>query len=302
MRYLLLIVVLLIVYGSTYPFNFSSAHADPWAWQQFLSNWNLTTSLGDVLGNLGMFIPFGLIGILALQPIHRLWVRIGLVLLLGFILAFVLQGMQIYLPTRSPALSDALWNMVGVALGIAIGLFVEKRGWSVQRSVSTYLSLPSCILLAWFVAELLPLVPSLSLQGIKDSLKPLLLDPDFSIVDVFFQAAGVLLAGRLLAAIVGESASIRVLPVLIGLLLLGKVLVVTLVLDLSTCVGVTVGYACWWVIRAWHEPRRSQTIFFVLFFAYTLSALMPLAIRTEPAEFNWIPFADSLQGAILSNK
>ena len=248
-----------------------------------------------------MFIPFGLIGMLSFQPINRLWARIGLVLLLGFILAFVLQGMQIYLPTRSPALSDVLWNIAGIALGIAIGLFVEKSGWSVQRSVSTYLSLPSCILFVWFVAELLPLVPSLDLQEIKNSFKPLLLDPGFSIVDAFSQAAGVLLAGRLLAAIVGESASIRVLPALIGLLLIGKVVVVTQVLDLSTCVGVTIGYVCWWVIHAWREPRRSQAIFFALFFAYTLSALMPLAIRTGPAEFNWIPFADSLQGSMLTN-
>jgi hypothetical protein len=57
-------LVLLIAYGSLYPFDFAAAPEG--AFSIMFSQATLFSSIGDALGNIGLFIPLGLLGVLTI--------------------------------------------------------------------------------------------------------------------------------------------------------------------------------------------------------------------------------------------
>ena len=59
---ILAIILLLIAYGSLYPGNFSAPPAG--SVHRFLTDFRWFTSLGDVLGNIALFFPLGMAGVI----------------------------------------------------------------------------------------------------------------------------------------------------------------------------------------------------------------------------------------------
>jgi len=53
------LLAIAIVYGSLFPFNYVAPASLPEAWRAFWSNTRLFTSIGDVLGNVALFVPWG---------------------------------------------------------------------------------------------------------------------------------------------------------------------------------------------------------------------------------------------------
>jgi VanZ family protein len=294
----LFIVAALIAYGSLYPFHFTVPQLHAAAWMKLFSDSSSLTSRGDALGNLALFVPFGFAGVFAL-PGQSPPVRVVVLTFISLALAAVLQVAQIYFPPRTPAVADIFWNMVGTGLGMLAGLSLRNHirlRW--QAWEHTY-TIPLSLIVLWIAAELLPLVPSLDLQSIKGSLKALL-RLHMSPPDVLWHAAGVLVAGRALAAIFGAPRALQLLAVLVAVVIAGKVLIVTRVLNASTLIGLAIGYGVW----RFMSKRMSGSdagVLAVLLAAYTLKALEPFELRPVPAAFSWIPFASMLQGAMLIN-
>src|SRR5690606_26010411 len=112
---LLLIVAALIVYGSLYPFEFALANADSRALHRLLTIDPLGTSRSDILANVALFVPFGLVGVTAAGGQSLRPMRILLVLLFGLALAVALQVAQLFIPSRVPTLTDVVWNGLGLA-------------------------------------------------------------------------------------------------------------------------------------------------------------------------------------------
>ena len=74
MGLLLFLVACLITYGSLYPFEFSQDGVNQAAIDAFLASWSVPSSRGDILGNVVLFIPLGLIGMLAFRcPLVGSW-------------------------------------------------------------------------------------------------------------------------------------------------------------------------------------------------------------------------------------
>ena len=155
---ILLVIALLIGYGSLYPGNFSAPEAG--AMKKFLTDWRLFTSLGDLLGNIGLFFPLGMAGILFASDKHAARIPIGGLIFLSLIYAFILQLAQVWLPTRSAALADVIWNMVGMALGIAAARLMGRRSSERIHAFDWASLVPLSVLALWLLIELLPLVPS----------------------------------------------------------------------------------------------------------------------------------------------
>jgi len=293
---ILLIVSALIAYGSLYPFDFTVPGSAADAWGTLLHDWSMTTSRGDALGNLALFLPLGFIGVFAFpgrSPVAVM--RLGL---FSLFLAAVLQVAQIYFPPRTPAIADVMWNMMGACLGIAAGLVLRDSVRLRWQSWDRAYAVPLTLIVLWIAAELLPLVPSLDLQLIKESVKALLA-LHMSTPDIVWHAGGVLLAGRALTAIAGRSRALRWLAVLIVVVIAGKMLIVTRVLNASTLAGLVLGYGAWGVVSM--RPSRDAVVVCALVIAYTLKALFPMTLRAVPADFNWLPFAGMLQGSMLIN-
>ncbi len=109
---ILSVIAVLIAYGSLYPGNFSTPDAG--AVKKFLTDWHLFTSPGDLLGNIALFFPLEMAGILFGSSRVNVTIRVAWLLFLALVYSFALQLTQVWLPSRSAALADVLWNMTGM--------------------------------------------------------------------------------------------------------------------------------------------------------------------------------------------
>lgn len=295
-------VTLLIAYGSLYPFDFQSPSDLGLAFRNLLTDRSLWTSRGDVLGNVGLFVPLGVVGVwwVAGPAARRSAAMVTFVG--GLVLAFALQVAQIWIASRSAVLADIAWNGLGLLLGIGAGIALASERFARRVGLQTTAPASTLGLLSlWLVAEMAPLVPTLDLGTIKASVKQLVLTPSVNPVEAVYLAAQVVFVSNLVSTAVGRHSSNEVLAALLGLVLVGKAFIVDLSLDWTTVVGFATGALAWYV---WTTGARravpSGALFSVLLGAYTLNALEPFALRT-PVPLSWVPFAASLDGSMLAN-
>lgn len=119
LRTLFLIISFLIVYGSLFPFQFHTGGLFSALARMRVGHSGLTDSVGNIL----LFVPFGLVGV-ALERARES--KRGMLPLArdGFLLALFCQLAQIFIPTRIPALIDVAWNMVGIGAGVGLAFLL----------------------------------------------------------------------------------------------------------------------------------------------------------------------------------
>ncbi|MGK0171280.1 MAG: glycopeptide antibiotics resistance protein, partial [Gammaproteobacteria bacterium] len=242
MNHLLFLIVAFIAYGSCYPFNFQGIdNLSLGRSQVFLS------SPGDIVGNIALFIPFGLIGLTASRRMPGQLAPVIALVIAGSVFASVLQGLQLFLPTRVPAFSDVVWNMVGIGIGIGIGPLAQR---STLPSIASYqFTRPVAIGALWILAELSPFVPSLDLQGISDSVKPLVRDPVVHWGPVLMHSTGWIVALHLLSQPYSPAKHARWWAVLPVLALLAQPFVIRNHLSIDECLGAVIGAMVWLLFR-----------------------------------------------------
>lgn len=296
---LLVLITCLIVYGSLYPFNFSLAK--PEALIHLFSNRNLITPMGDMVGNVILFFPLGVIVMLDRMRAWGLFRASISAVVIGLTLALGLQVLQIFLPTRDAALADVAWNMLGMLIGTLAGGYIAysyKLGmaiWPLSRAMPLYL-------LAGLVAiEWLPLVPSLDLQLIKAHLKELGSTPVTLAAPLWHGAGVAMFAGYLLGKVFSPRQSPVGLLLLLWVIALGKLFLEDMPVQPSGPVGLALGWLVWVSVQQCAEVRRSTLVWITLVLCYTASALAPYQLRDEAAGISSLPFATMLDGPILSN-
>ncbi|SEK30822.1 VanZ family protein [Nitrosovibrio tenuis] len=290
---ILLVIALLIAYGSLYPGDFSSSGKG--AVTNFLTDWRWFTSLGDVLGNIALFIPLGLASIFFASARPNASARIVWPLFLAFVYSFALQLAQVWLPSRSAALADVAWNMAGMTFGMAVAHLIEKRRVDTRRPFDSMLIIPQLILILWLINELFPLVPSLDLQKFRDALKPFFLGFNFSFPEAFMHAAAAVAAGSAFIALGRRPA--WWLGGLLILILAGKLAILNLVLDASVVIGLAAGYAgCLAALRL-GGTKIFHAAFWSLLAAWTIISITPF-VPARDGILNAIPFATMLRGSL----
>lgn len=293
-------VTVLIVYGSLYPFHFVAPASYQEALARLLAAGRIFSSRGDVLGNIALFLPLGVIAALGTQPRHRVLVWIG-AMLLAFIVALGCQLAQLYVPERDARLGDVIWNMLGMATGLVLGQ-VGTRAYS--RLITRWQAesaLALAVVALWMAVELAPFVPALSLQLIRDHLR-LLLQPVISWPALLLHASGPLAAAVFLDRALGSR--VRVRAALIGItcaVLLGRMITLSTGLDLSLVAGLLLGYWGAEAVLSFRETRRHGMVLGVLIAAITVRGLAPLEFSALPSDWHWIPFAGWLQGSMVAN-
>lgn len=108
--------MLLVAYASLYPFSGWREHGSSpfdYLWApapRYVTDFDLAA---NVLG----YVPYGFLGLAALQPALRRLSAAALVVASGAVLSLALEAAQSYLPTRVAASLDAVANVAGVAAG-----------------------------------------------------------------------------------------------------------------------------------------------------------------------------------------
>ncbi len=292
LRLLVLAACAVIVYGSLYPFDFRPFQGGE---LRALSDSLLRlTSRGDILGNVVLFVPLGLLARLA-------WPRQGwfTLLLWSGVLALSVQLAQLFLPSRDASLQDVLWNLFGVVLGAAsAGLVGRLRAWGLPLSTADAFALG--LLGLWLAARLTPFIPSLDWQLIKDSLKPLLLHPQWDWVRILVQTALWAVAARLWWAVWQGPARLPLYFAGAAVVFALEAITVANVVTLPSVLGAILGGLLWGL----HLSRRrwgDAALAVFLMLALVVQGLAPFQLRPVAEPFRWLPMHGFLQALSLFN-
>ncbi|WP_242476926.1 hypothetical protein [Halochromatium glycolicum] len=144
-------------------------------------------------------------------------------------------------------------------------------------------------------------MPSIDPQLVKDSLKPLLIEPHFALADSLATAIGIGVLGQALARLLGERASLPWLLLLAVLVLAVKPFIVIVELDLSTVIGFAMGCMTWALLLRFNGQARATVLLAALFLVLTLTSLESFHLADEPNPIGRIPFAEVLEGSMLVN-
>ncbi len=118
------ISVLLVLFMTLYPFNFSSQPG--FSVQYLLSYLYHPSNYSDFLVNIILFVPFGLsLTYLLFKKKLRGIGTLIVILLASFCLSFTVETLQIFLPSRTSTVSDILSNSLGGGLGF-LGFYLLK--------------------------------------------------------------------------------------------------------------------------------------------------------------------------------
>ena len=176
-RWLALLCAVLVTHGSLYPWRFQWPGSLAAAWSRLMHQSSWWTGLGDVAGNVVLFVPVGLLGLMLFDASRLGSLQRGLLVLVGgVVFAFALQVAQLFVPARDAALSDVVWNTLGLVLGLLLASVVSR----LLRGTAFTLRLPMALVGLWLALEWWPFVTTIDWQHIKDALKPLLLTPRWS--------------------------------------------------------------------------------------------------------------------------
>jgi len=296
-RSILIIVSVLIAYGSLYPFDFQMPHdSEIHAVMNTVFN-PFATTRGDLLGNIALFVPYGFAGVFATAQRSGLIARLILVLLSGALLAFVLQVGQFFVPQRDPSLVDVFWNVAGIVLGA--GFAVTPLARRLLSSIGKAVSLEVPVLLAgiWLAGELMPLVPSLDLQLLKQNLKPLLA-PEIHTTDALLNFAAWLTALHFLWSSKLLKNWTYLLPALPFAVMGAQLFIVANSFGFSELVGASVAVVVWVAAR---NSLRPVWLALLLAIGILASNLYPLDFSVARNVFSWVPFSDFLEGNMVAN-
>ena len=289
----------LIIYGSMYPFEFSST-VSPELMQDFLRSWRQKSGRGDILGNIALFVPFGYLGYLYLGNGRRLFQVLLPLGVIGFTLAMACQLVQLYIPARSPSLFDVYGNGLGFLLGFALAFRSGDRQLIAWRSNDLFKNFALLLIGSWMSARLLPFVPTIDWQSYKDAVKPLLHTPQFVWSEFLLMSVSWLVVAWMGKSILADRWRTVYLPISIVLVLGLEIVVVNNTVSLSDVCAGAMAVLMWRVVSRQNQ-RPGSGLPWLLLLTYALSTLFPFVMTAGPSTFHWLPFAGFLEGSMLIN-
>ncbi|MBS0291341.1 MAG: VanZ family protein [Proteobacteria bacterium] len=307
MRALLLLIAILIGYGSLYPFDFTANGQWPRQMAALFSRPDLHMSRGDLVGNLLLFAPYGFVAsLIGNGRAAGAAARLASWLALGLVLALVLQLAQLWLPSRVAAMSDVLANLGGMLLGVAAALpvprvlritagrpILDAAGQTSQRN-----HVPLVLMAVWLGYQWFPLVPTLDLQNIINALKPLLRTPRFDGVNAWHTALAWCAFFKLWELSALRRVSGRTLATVALLAIAAKPLINGASISLNNVTGLGLALAA----LPWRLHRASLPVLIgAMFVGLLTSGLAPLGSLGPAQPFHWIPFSGFLEGSMGMN-
>jgi VanZ family protein len=295
-RRFLLLIVAIVAYGSLYPFDFeftSAAgnpvrillHGWPGEWNRYM--------LRDVTLNIFIYMPLGLVAVLAFRRRRSRAFAAMAAIAFGFLLSLSMELLQVYVPGRDSSLLDVLTNTLGAAAGACIAIYFEggiRR--LMERRAGQFRAAATLLLLIWAVSELYPLFPQIGRSHIRQELALLFHVRRLSVVETWANAAEWFAVGLALDALF---ARMRTFGLAIAMLCVPAQLIITgRSLTLAEIAGALLALALWHFV-----PRESRARWcaWMLASAILLRQFQPFYFLAVPQPFSWIPFAATLESS-----
>src|SRR5688572_7930839 len=279
-RWLTLATVLLILYGSLFPFRFSSLRGVD-LWTLITGLGFARTSRGDVVANLLLYVPLGLCLMLA-WPAR--WTRfkgfLGAVVV-GTLLSLVVELVQVHASSRVSSLTDLVLNAAGTAIGAIAAILYLAMGSTIRipgAAAGRPDPVPVGLIALWLAFRLAPFVPTIDWQKYKDALKPLLLEPDLAWFDVLRYMVGWLVVGYAVRQVWRREYAVYALVALAGLVLAGRVVVIGKTLTASEVAALVACIPLAALLVVLPDRRRALLLAAMLAVVILITGLKPFTL------------------------
>jgi VanZ family protein len=196
------LVALVIIYGSLYPFEFRIPLSGLGPVGAFLASIGQRPGRGDTLANILLYMPLGFSLSLCFRRGQRRSGTFILVISIGSLMSLSVELAQYYIPGRVTSFNDLATNTLGMVLG-SFAASVVGAGFRMPfiDDVAARPA-PALLVLAWLAYRLYPYVPTIDLHKYWNALKPIVLTPSLTGYELCRQTATWLTVYALLEAIV----------------------------------------------------------------------------------------------------
>ena len=289
-----LLVAAGIAYGSLYPFDFAKPLPEGGIIAALRASLFAFPSRGDLLSNLVLYLPFGLVGALALKSTGSRAQALGLVLGAGVFLSCAVECVQLFVVDRNSSALDVALNLASTAGGALFGFALQPERFAFAARVGVRDRMALVLAASWIAYRLAPFVPTLDLQHMKDAVKAALAG-GFSPGAFFRYAVAWLVVG--IALRTGFARVHRhALPIAGLAVACAPLFIVRIGLRIEEFAAVGVATAFW---RFVPTGRATSGLVLALHgFVIVFVQLWPFDFAGPAHEFRWLPFAGYLNGSL----
>lgn len=289
-------VVILIAYGSLYPFALHHAGSLSADVAHFLASMGRPPEgRGDVVANLLLYIPFGLAVTLAFAEEMPRIPAAFLAIACGMAMSLCIELAQFYDVTRVSAFSDFFLNLVGLVVGTIIALTSAARVVRTSWPGGSAPALARLLLLTWLGWRLYPYAPTLEIHHYWQSLRPVLLAPGIEPLNIFRYTALWFSVAVLFRAAIGRSAGLFPLAML-GFFA-AKASIVGQVVVFSELLGAGMAFVLASLLLERFKYAGLVVAAASMVAVIVLGRLLPWHLAAAQKSFQWIPFYSFLHGS-----
>ena len=304
MRYILLLFVILISYGSLYPFRFSGDLVPSSDFFSWLFDTSYRTTRADIVSNILLFVPYGFVSIMTLTTTRRLVYHASILFVAGTFLAFILQYLQFYLPARVPTATDAWYNSIGILAGMVLAHSIKQYSHNhLPDKLATpmdwsQITIPLILALLWVAWRLFPFIPLFSTKSIIAAVSPLMKQPELNITIIIRDTIGWLVFFYLLTRPPFDRLPrFRILKFVFYILGL-EILVRGNLITVNDLLAALCAFALFASLTT-DSLQRGLTKALVI--AIFLTLITPLVSATPYNEYVWLPFSSLMKGNPWAN-
>jgi VanZ family protein/uncharacterized membrane protein YhdT len=287
--------IMLVLSASLYPFDFDAPRLLRAAASGFpaLHDWHVP-SRRDMLLNLLIYIPVGMLGVLAQHGRRPALQRALRAVALAAVVSLGVEVAQHALRLRVPSLADWAFNVASAAIGVALaGIYARLPIQPLTARLRKTEPSPALVLLVglWLAAHAAPFVPRLRPGRVTAAVEAsLALQPSLSLTTGYFACWLVLAA--LVRVLVRREAFWTWFSILAGAALASKLLFVGQRLTPDEVIGGALALpVIGWLRRRPHAASLTPLLFLVCA-SFAVSGLAPLGFAGPAQAFEWPAFAD----------
>jgi VanZ family protein len=306
LRGVLILIVVLIIYGSLYPWHFAEVHLAANPLRILLHSWSPAPwryFLRDTIVNIALYIPLGFAAHSVFRKSHLPGFSIYGPVLLGLLLSTVMELTQLLEPVRHTSIADVITNVIGSGFGVMTGLLFEaissgndshsdarRTRLTLDRTVAGRGAL--MLVFCWVAWLFFPLFPVISRFELIRKLAVFEHSPLLDPLLLISTAACWYSAGLLLTA-----AGVRISRTWFALTLLAipaQFLFVERQPLPSLLLGAVAGVVLFSVCHRTGIPTKTEA--WVFRAVIVVRGLAPFHFVTESTVFDRVPFVASLRG------
>jgi len=285
-------VIVLIVYGSFYPWVFEARQLPASPLSILLHSWAIDFQsrkfVSDVAINIAIYMPLGISGYLAFRRFKSTVLEIAAPIAIGASLSACVEMVQLFTPHRECSAVDLVNNILGTVFGVLAGMLF-KEIVDVPETGPLFVArdrVAVALLFVWVAFLLFPLFPVLALAEWRVRIFTFIHGPLFRPTPIFLSAAEWFVVGRLLAA-TGVKSPLLWLLGLLALVPIQFAIIGHTVLPFDF-VGPVLGTLLFVALRK--GSKADGIAGMLLLVALTVRGLEPFRFEGPGQAFAWIPF------------